>query len=79
MFTKMKKTVVSATEALCAMIYLAITSLVAKKSEAINQVVVIAILLVVAIAGVLVYWGFAEGLIQDVFARVQQAINDLFA
>ena len=74
MFTKMKK----ASKWVGAMCTKACLSLV-KKSEAINQVVVIAILLVVAIAGVLVYWGFAEGLIQDVFARAQQAINELFA
>lgn len=51
--------------------------LVCRKSEAINQVVVIAIILVVSILAVLLYWGLAEGVINDVFNKVKTEINKL--
>ena len=52
---------------------------VSKKSEGVNAVVVAAILLLVSLVAVLLYWGFAEGVIQKVFGKVNQAIDDLFA
>ena len=49
-----------------------------KKSDAINQVVIIVIILAVGIAGVLLYKGFADGIIQKVFTNVGKVIDDLF-
>lgn len=49
-----------------------------RKSVAINQVVIIVIILAVGIAAVLLYKGFADGIIQKVFTNVGKVVDDLF-
>lgn len=56
-----------------------IKEVVNKKSEGVNAVVVAAILLLVSLVAVLLYWGFAEGVIQKVFQKVNTAIDELFS
>ena len=50
-----------------------------KKSEGVNAIVIAAILLLIALVAALVYWGFAKGVIQKVFDKINAAIDELFA
>lgn len=50
-----------------------------KKSEGVNTVVVAAIMLLIALVAVLLYWGFSQGVIQKVFTKVNAAIDELFS
>lgn len=55
-----------------------IKSALTKKSDAINQVVILVIILAVSLAAVLLYKGFADGVIQKVFGKVGEVIDSMF-